>query len=413
MPDWQAPRPIARPPLMSRINSTAILELIRTGGPISRAEIARRLKLSASTVTRLTGEMIEAGLVIPQPEPGTSQGGRPPILLSFNHRAAAVIGVDIGGTTTTAALSDLDGHLLTRRSIPSRDEQDQPLTPGDVVTLIRDVRDHARALGIPVRGIGIGAPSITRHREGVIVLAPALGWENVPLADLVQSALDLPTFVENDVNLAALGEHTYGAGRGTGTLVALLVGTGIGAGIIIDGQLYRGVSDAAGEIGYLLVGRESLEHTYPGFGHFESVAGGYGIAERARAALAERGTSPGEGWPRDLSRLTARDVFDQAGRDPIADEVIAQAIDYLAIAVANIACLLNPQRIVVGGGVANGNPALVDAIRDRLRGRIPDLPDIVPAELADDAVLVGAIVLARERTSGYAFVETVEVADQA
>lgn len=402
----------ARPPLMSRINTTAILELVRASGPLSRAEIARRLKLSGSTVTRLTAELIEAGLIVPEPEPGASRGGRRPILLRFNRRAATVVGVDVGGTTTTAALADLDGHILERRSIPSLSDDGRPLAPEDVVALIAEVANHAELLGLPLRGVGIGAPSITLHEEGVVVLAPALDWANVPLATMVQSALGVPAFVENDVNLAGVGEHAYGAGQGTRNFVALLVGTGIGAGIIIDRQLYRGARDAAGEIGYLLIGRESLRQTYPGFGHLESVAGGSSIAAVTRRMLEEAGIQPGDAWPRDLARLTSRDVFAMAGRDPIASAVVDRVIDYLAIAVANIACLLNPERIVVGGGVPNGNPQVIDAIRERVTGRIPDLPEIVPAALGDDAVLIGAIALARQQTSGYAFVETIEVAER-
>ncbi|MDI3341491.1 MAG: ROK family transcriptional regulator [Sphaerobacter sp.] len=400
--------PPARPPLMSRVNTTAILELIRRRGPISRAEIARQLRLSGSTVTRLTAELIEAGLVVQEATPGVSSGGRPPILLSFNQRAAALIAVDVGGSSTTVVLADLDGHTLTRRTLPSCQPGGHAITPQEVVALVQEAASHASALGLPVRGVAIGVPSITRHQEGVVVLAPALGWKEVPLGALVREATQLPTFVENDVNLAALGEYTAGAGRGVAALVAVLVGTGIGAGIVIDGRLYRGVHDAAGEIGYLLVGRESLHHTYPGFGHLERLAGGHGIAEEARAALAARHGPLPPGWPRDLRQLTARDVFRLADRDPVAAAIVERATDYLAIAVANIAALLNPQRIVLGGGVILGNPHLIGAIRDRLAGRIPDLPEIVRAELGDEAVLVGAVALARERTSGYAFVQTLE-----
>jgi len=398
----------ARPALMGRLNATSILELVRDQGPISRAEIARRLRLSAATVTRLTAELIERGQIVAGSEPGASSGGRRPILLSFNHQATAVAGVDVGGTSTTAALSDLDGHILARRTISSRDRNGRPLDPAAIVELIRSVVGADRSLTPRLRGIGVGVPSIARHRDGVVVLAPALGWDNVPLAQLVRDAFQVPAFVENDVNLAALGEYSFGAGRGTKNLVVILVGTGIGAGIIINGRLHRGARETAGEIGYLMVDRSSLDRTYPGFGHLESVAGGRGIAERARQRLGTASPPP-EGWPRDPAAITARDVFALYRRDPIATEVVDEVIDYLTIAIANVACVLNPERIVLGGGVIERNPHLVSTIGERLRGRIPDVPEIVGAELGGDAVLTGAIALARERTSGYAFVERAEV----
>ena len=389
----------ARPLVMSQINTTAILELIRNDGPLSRADITRRTGLSGSTVTRLTSELLESQVIVEQPEPAASSGGRRPILLRFNHRAATLIGVDIGGTTTTAALGDLNGHILCKQSIPSRAASGTPIVPDDVIALVLAVAERARALNLPLRGVGIGAPGITRARQGFVVLAPALGWQSTPLGELVRAGTGLPTFVENDVNLGALGEHRFGAGRGTNHFVALLVGTGVGAGIIINGQLFHGAHDAAGEVGYLTIGRESLACAYPGFGHFESVAGGHGIAEHARRALADAGLE-------ELEHLTARDVFALRETQPAAAAIVEQALDYMAIAVANIACLFNPERIVVGGGVVNPNPWVVDAIRERLAGRIPDLPAIVPAELGGAAVLVGALSLARERTSGYAFVAT-------
>lgn len=384
---------------MSQINTTAILEFVRHEGPVSRADIARYLGLSGSTVTRITSDLIDAGLLTEQSEPGVSRGGRPPILLSFNHRAATVIGVDIGGTTTTAALGDLNGHILYKQSIRSRPADRGPITPDDVIALIEAVKSHASSLDLPVRGVGVGAPGITHANRGTVVLAPALEWQDMPLGELLSAGVGLDVFVENDVNLGALGEHRFGAGRGTRHFVALLVGTGVGAGVILNGQLFHGASDAAGEIGYLMIGRESLAKTYPGFGHFESVAGGHGLAEQFSQVLAS------EDGGRGRASITARDVFDMRDTHPSARDIVERAIDYLAIAVANVACILNPERVVIAGGVVNAQPWVVDAVRERLVGRIPERPDIVAAQLGNTAVLVGALSLAREKTSGYAFVE--------
>lgn len=391
------------------MNAAAMVDLVRRAGAISRVDIARELGLSAATVSRLTVQLLETD-ILREIERGASRGGRRPILLAYNPGAALLIGVDVGGTKIAGAIGDLDGTILARRTVPTWPSDGTPGGLDALLDMIGGLYAEGAALGVPVRGIGIGIPGVTRHAAGVVVWAPGLEWRELPLAALVEARFGVPTYLENDVNLAVLGEHWRGAGREVAHVVGVFIGTGIGAGIIIDGQIVRGANDAAGEVGYLLLARDDLRRTYPGFGAFEGKNAGPGIARRAAAALA---AGPTERSSLSVPAPSARDVVAAAAAgDIIAGRVIAETVDSLALALGNISCVLNPQRIIIGGAVGLGLAPWHAALQERLVGRVPHVPEIVPAALGVDAGLYGALALALERTGARAVAaETAHTAD--
>lgn len=367
--------------LLRNINRLVILDYLRVHGPASRAQIARALGVSQPTVGRLADELRRDGLV---EEAGTlpSDGGRPATLLRLAGQQNLMLGVDLGGTRIFGALANLQGEIQAEL------EQDSRATPVSrnslerLVRLIRSLLDEPRPGGQVVRGIGLGVPGVTHAREGVVVWAPSLGWRDLPLKELLEQEFGLPSFVENDVNLAALGEAWFGAGRGVRNLAVITVGTGIGAGLIIDGALYRGPNDAAGEVGYMLPDTSHLGREDDSFGALESLASGTGIAERA-ARVHPQGKT-----------LAAKEVF-EAARDgeTWAREVVAQTVDLLALAIANLSAILNPELVVLGGGVANSSDLLIEPIRDRLRGVVPYPPEVVPSRLGRRAAVAGAVAV--------------------
>jgi predicted NBD/HSP70 family sugar kinase len=386
---------------LRRVNQAAVLELIREQGPISRSEIARRLHLSPATITRIVSDLLENGIVL-EGSPIHSQYGRRPVLLEFNPRASLVIGVYVH-KDMMGALSDLNGEILERRVVPS--------VPGEagvqrLVALIEDLHQLSRDYGIPVRGVGIGAPSIVNFEKGIVVWAPSLGWRNLPLKTRLEEALRLPVFVENEVNLIALGESWRGAGKGVGNLICISLGAGIGAGIILDGQLHRGSHDAAGEVGYIIPNETCLGYTYDEFGCLEGLAGSVGIVRRAAARL-------GNGEPSALngkegiapSDLTVEMVLSAAKEgDPLAKSVLYETLDYLSIAVANLICILDPDCIVISGDLAEFGDLFIEPIRSRLKGAVPHIPDIVLSELRTDAAVLGALAIALYKTDSGVFV---------
>ncbi len=372
--------------LLRRINRAAVLEVLRRESPIARTQIARRVHLSLPTVMRIIDELKEEGLVR---EEGKSEPtrGRRRSLLAFNGEGYAVIGVDMGGTKMFGGVANLNGDVLyekyTHPGTSSPEESVERLCD-----LLAELIDAAEETGLPIRGIGIGAPGVTLHEEGIVVWAPSLGWRDLPLQQILADRFPFPIFVENDVNLAALGEMGFGAGQGARDLVCIAVGTGIGAGIIVGGALYRGHHEAAGEVGYLLPGTQFLGRRYNGFGALESLASGTGVAERARKVLAERGMLPSNG------KITAQEVFAAARRgEDWAQQVVDETVDYLALAIASVSAVLDPEVVVLGGGVARSADLLIEPIRRRLEGVVPYVPRLAASPLGRRAALMGAVML--------------------
>jgi len=262
--------------------------------------------------------------------------------------------------------------------------------------LIDQLLASPKVAGRRVRGIGVGAPGVTLHKEGIVTWAFPLNWDMFPLKAKLAERYDLPITVDNDVNLAALGELWFGAGQNVQNMILITIGTGIGAGVIIDGALYRGAKEASGEIGNMIPGREFLGNNYLNFGALESAASGTGIAARARDLLSSRRSQA------ELADLTAEDVF-EAGRkgEPWAWTVINQTVDYLTIAIANLVAMFDPEMVVLGGGVSRSADMLIAPILKRMEGMIPNLPNLVASDLGLQATVMGAITNVLHNTSNF------------
>jgi glucokinase-like ROK family protein len=394
------------PELMTKLNQTMILEALRARGPRSRADLAKQLRLSRPTVSRIVGALLEDGLVREVGTGRSSNGGRRPILLEFNHQACVILGIDLRSTVGVGALTDLAGNIIQRSSVPmtSPSAGDGNLT--QLMTLIQDLLDSARRRDLKVRGIGIGAPAVTLSEPGIVTWAPSLGWRDLPLKKLVEDRMGVTTFVENDVNLMALGEHWCGAGRGVENLVCISIGTGIGAGIILNGTLYRGTSEAAGEVGCIIPDPSCLGQRYDEFGCLESLASALSMVRQARNALqlgrSSRILELAAGSP---DAITAQHIYQAAALgDDLARQIVQKTITYLGIAIANIASILNPQLIILGGDVPQDETLLLAPLRQLLDGIVLSQPQLVLSQLGDAAVLMGAIARALHGTSEYVFV---------
>jgi glucokinase-like ROK family protein len=350
--------------------------------------------MSLPTVMRIVEDLMEEDLVRVHGM-GESTGGRPSSLLEFNGNAYAVVGVDLGGTKMFGTVADLSGTIQHERYVPHKPASGPDDHLEELCEFIEMLLDAPRPPGQRVRGVGVGVPGFTLVPEGIITWAPALGWRNLPLQEILSERFDMPVFVENDVNLTALGEWGFGAGQGAANLVSIAIGTGIGAGIILGGALYRGHNQAAGEVGYLLPGAEFLGRRYDQFGALESLASGTGIAERACQLLKQEELP----MPTDLS---AHDVF-AAARNGAgwAQQVVGETVDYLSLAIASIGTLLDPEVIILGGGVARSADLLIEPILQQLEGAIPFVPRLVASSLGRRAAAMGAIMLVLNATTEY------------
>jgi glucokinase len=332
-------------------------------------------------------DFLRVNLVHPVDDRQEMQGGKPSELFEFSGEKHAVIGLDLGGTKLLGALINLRGHNLKeirRDSCPGDPQKNIDL----VVLIVEELIASSQSFGVRIIGIGVGAPGITNSQEGQVVWAPGLGWRNLPLASILSGIFHLPVRLENDVNLATIGEAEYGVGRGAKNLVCISIGTGIGSGILIGGALYHGSHNTAGEIGYLPPGVTYLNRHYEQFGALESLASGRGIAERARQILLEEG--------HDLSAFTpdAEEVFAAARRgESWALKVVDETVDHLALGVAAYACLLDPDVIILTGGVSQASDLLIDRILDRIDGVVPYKPKLLVSPLGNRAALLGAVPL--------------------
>jgi glucokinase len=306
-----------------------------------------------------------------------------------------VVGVDLGGTNLRLALADLDGRIISRGSTGTVGIQD----PDEIVALIVGgveelLKQHSLSRCL-VRAIAVGAPGVTNVDSGVVIATSYLmGWRDVPLRGLLESALGVPAAVDNDVNVAAMGERWMGAARENRDFVFLAVGSGVGAGIVLNGHIFQGMEWMAGEIGYMLVPGTSeapVEDGKPGA--LEELVGGEGIKTQWQTVWSEASTP----LPKSL---TATQIFDYAiAGDALAKTILHQAARTLAYAIHNISLILNCPLFVLGGGVGM-HPALCEATQEIIvqrGGRVQ--PKLAVSTLGTDAQLLGAVRLALDTAS--------------
>lgn len=313
-----------------------------------------------------------------------------------------IVGVDLGGTKVAAALACPDGTIVGKALLPTDAAEGGEHVIERVFTSIEMVIDDANLRVGDIAGVGIGSPGPVDIERGMVIQAPNLSWRDVPIVSLVEERLGIPCLLDNDANLGALAEYRFGAGRGFESVVYVTVSTGIGAGLILDGRLYRGVQGRAGELGHMVMIEDGPLCGCGSRGCLEAVASGTAIARQAR----ERAAKVGDGILLELAggdygRITAS-VVAEADRlgDPIARWAIDSAIRYLGLGLSTLVNVLNPHVIVVGGGVSLlGDRLFVplrEAIRSHTMGDLGDSLHIAPAELGNDSCLLGAVSLVLE-----------------
>jgi glucokinase len=372
---------------MREINRSAILEIIRRESPISRTMIAERLEVSLPTVMRIVEELEAEGFVRLQGKKEWSGGRRRP-LIEFNAEESVVLGIDLGASNFFGAISDLGGNVVDEASLNGQgmggEENYSQLT-----ALIDQLLQSPKLSGKKIRGIGIGVPGPTRHHEGYVTWAPALNWRNFPLKERLSAQYDLPLIVDNDMNLAALGELWFGMGQDAQNLILITVTTGIGAGIIINRELYRGSTDSSGEIGSMLPGREFLGKSFGDFGALETRASLSGLLERASTQYLSK-------------EITPEDIFKAANRgEPFAADLVNEMEDQLAVAITNLIVSFDPDLIILSGGLAQYSRFLLQPILNRVRSSVVTLPKIQVTELDRKAVVMGAITNVLHNTSNF------------
>jgi len=381
-------------------NKIKVLQLIRDTKDITRADIIRISGLSAPTVTRIVDSLTQQNLIHSN-SIGNSIGGRPPQIIQFQSKDNYVIGIDLGATFIRSALSNLDGEFIFEIHVPTNLKKGFDGIMEQVGGLIEKLCDRAQQKSLLLWGIGIAVCGMVNKNSGIVEYSPIFGWKNVNIQEALAKYTNLNIALGNVTHLIALGELLYGVGKDYKSFICMNLGYGIGSGIIIDGKLFGGADGIAGEIGHVVIDKNSQRQGLEGItGTLEALASGYGLADIAREMA---GTNPGSVLNAlDPEEIDAKAVFESAkAGDVLADEIIDEISRNISIGIDTMIKLFNTECIVLSGGLVQNGDLLLDKIRKQvseysLSGVSRTVP-IVKAGFGENAALMGSFSLILER----------------
>ena len=388
------PRAGGTPRLLRAHNERALLECLRSAGPSSRPGLARIAGLSKPTVSQALANLESVGLVRPV-GPASPSLGRTAMLYEVDPAAGYVVGIDIGRAWIRVAAADLSGEIVARRDERNRARSGSALVRS-VAAVAHEVVEAAGLTWKQVAHTVVGGPGVFDPDSDRFRHAPNVpGWSRPGVMSELREALPPTVALDNDANLAAVGERSYGSGRDARTFVYVSVGTGIGMGVIIDGELYRGAHGAAGEVGYLPLGEDG--------------AGGAAGRDARRRGILEEAASA-DAVVRTAKRLgmqgatSAKRVFAAARA---GDELALAAVDAeaqrLALVVGTVAAIVDPEFVLLGGGVGSNIDLLRPPLERRLGELTPLAPPVAEGELGQDAIVLGAVASALDTARDLVF----------
>ncbi|WP_020619652.1 ROK family transcriptional regulator [Paenibacillus daejeonensis] len=362
--------------LIKKMNTAIVLDAIVKKAPLSRANISELTGLNKATVSSLVQDLIDANLVL-EIGMGQSSGGRKPVMLIFNRTAGYAVGIDLGVNYIRGVLTDLEGGVIFEAEVALHRHALEHVLP-ELYRLIESLMAQSPESPYGVVGIGIGVPGIV-DESGTILFAPNLKWKQVELEHLVSDRYDLPVFIDNEANAGAQGEQKYGAGRGIAHQIYVSVGIGIGTGIILNKELYKGASGFSGELGHLSIDLAGKPCSCGNLGCWELYA--------SEHALLEMAAPLGYGSLREL--IQAADQGDEA-----AQELFRRIGADLGVGLANVVNVFNPEVVIIGNRMSLAQRWIEDSVRDTVTKRTLSYHRkelrILFAELGEQSAVRGA-----------------------
>jgi glucokinase-like ROK family protein len=385
-------------------NKRLVLDLIRfTPGGVTRADLARQTGLTRAAISLIVNDLVRERLVR-ESEVSIESGGRRPLLLEINPERGYILGVDMGATHLALLLADFGARVLDEVEIATEIWRGPAACLDQVDAQVRALLQKNHLALTDMLAVGVGVPGPVVASAGMVSAPPIMpGWHNFPIRAHLEKLWGCPVSLNNDAELGALGEWAYGAGRGERHLAYIKVGSGVGAGLLLDGRIYDGATGSAGEIGHITIVDGGPLCSCGNSGCLEALAGGNALARRAQEAVqAGKRTRMGHGKPVEL--ITARDVTSAARLgDLVAQQIVSQAGAYLGIAVASLVNLFNPNVVIIGGGVAHIGDLLLEPVRRGVRERslqsAGEAVRIASALLGRRSCAMGAIVQALNKIS--------------
>lgn len=383
--------PVANREFIRAVNRSTVLNLIKTHAPISRTDIAKLSGLSLATVSGITADLISEDLIY-EKEEGESTGGRRPVLLALNHRARYVIGIKLMEHQVIAALTDLNAAVLRRAIHPVQDGEDVGRTVDALAETVEGLIAGAEVEREKLVGVGIGLAGVIDSTRGICRYSPILSWRNVPFRDLLEERLGIPVYIDNDVNTLTMAEKLFSAGQGVDDFLTITVGRGVGMGIVVNGQFYRGTRGGGGEFGHTVIDPEGPLCGCGKRGCLEAYVADPAIVRMAREAIqrGELSITPEELSVEKVVALAqegneaARRIFNQAGY-------------VLGVGIANLINIFNPRLIIISGEGVRAGDLLFGPMREAVRRHafadLAEDTEVVVQEWGDDAWARGAASL--------------------
>ncbi|MEP6895184.1 MAG: ROK family transcriptional regulator [Chloroflexota bacterium] len=383
---------------VKNFNKHAALDLIRfSAGDLSRTDIAEKMGLTRAAVSLIVNDLLESN-VVQEAESRSTPSGRPPVILEVNPHVGLVGAIDMGATHMSIALADVTARIIQEAEFPFdiKDGPEKCLETANQ-SLLKLLQIHGSSLS-DLAAVGVGVPGPVITEAGMVVSPPIMpGWDHYPIRASLEKVFGCPVTLNNDAELGALGEWAYGAGRGEKNVAYIKVGSGIGAGLILNQQIYGGTTGAAGEIGHLTIEENGPLCSCGNHGCLEAFAGGHAIARQGQQLVESGKRTLLSELP--LGKITAHEVAEAARRGDLhAQEILERAGTSIGIAIAGLINLINPSIVIIGGGVAQVGDIITAPIRQAVRERAMHASEqsvrITTGMLGRRSVLIGAIVQA-------------------
>jgi len=392
----------AVPGSLRQMNRLAILQLLRSEGPISKADLAKRSAISRPTVSKVIDHLHSDGLVeIIGTAAPSATGGKPATLYRFNSGAVRVGSVLLAVDGVSAAISDGEAHILRKQYRHFGVDRSPQTITTTIITMLSELLNHLSLPSDDLLGIGIGVPGLTDSANGIVSFAPHLpGWQDVPLRQWIADAFDVPVWLDNDCHVQALAERYLGQGQDSDTLICVETGIGLAAAFLFNGQLYRGAGNTAGEVGHMTIQEDGPLCDCGNRGCWESLSSITWLVNATLQAM-RQGRENSIVLPKRDVEAQAIAIYEaaQAG-DPLALELVSAQARHFGVGIANLINSFNPQRIILHGeSIAGGEPfmrVVLQTVHERALLRPRQMAEIVYSHLGDDVGLIGATSLVME-----------------
>lgn len=382
--------------LVREINLSLVLNTLRDHSPLSRASLATRTDLNKTTISSLVRQLVAAGFVSEIGSGRTEELGRPGVLLDLDPKAGCIVGVEIGVDFISVIITDFAAQIVWRHREPTAADQGQHTVIGRTIEIVKNGIEKTKPDYRHVLGMGVGVPGLVDISSGILLFAPNLEWRDVPLHQLLRDEFDFPIYLDNEANMAALGESYFGVARGARSVLYVSAGVGLGGGIVLNGELMPGATGVTGEIGHITMLRDGALCNCGNRGCWETLVSQSAVFRRIQAAVQAGDPSTlAEATGGDLTSLTVALVVEAARRgDAVAQTALADTAVDLGVGIANLVNVLNPEIVVFGGMLSLASDYLMPTVQrviceHALKWSVAPMSLKVAAHGSDAAVMGG------------------------